>query len=573
MKNFIKIFNRSQKISTIKLIILMLLTTGLEILSLNLIFIIIKYFSNPSELASNKFFSFIKDFDISSDFILILFSIFFLLFLLKNFSIIIYNWYHGSIMAKLRAELSFTYFKGYINLPKLFHLRSNLSELVKNITIETDYFVGALSACQTLILELIMLISITIFLFFIDFKIALYCFLVLFIFSLIIYNLNSKILSRMGRERAKFTQSRLKTIFEGLSGSQIFKASGVKENLFDKFNFYNNKLAKISRVAYFRTSLPKPLFELLVLALITISVFVFLQRGNEIIKTLPILGTFLAAGYRLIPSFGKIMTAIQTYKFAIANGSMLSKVKEKFDLNKNNVDKIKIRELKNKSLKIKNLTFSYEKNISVEKNIIFKNLNVEIKFGQKIGILGESGSGKSTLLDLIMGLIPAEKGRISINGNTIEDIKTQWQTKIGCVPQNVFISDQSLKNNIAFGEDEKDIDFNKIDKSIKISNLDEFKNDLKFGLNTILGENGARISGGQRQRIGIARAMYNNPDILILDEATNALDAKNEKKIIEEIFNNAVNKTIILVSHNKENFKFCDEVYEIENKNLRKLIS
>ena len=172
-----------------------------------------------------------------------------------------------------------------------------------------------------------------------------------------------------------------------------------------------------------------------------------------------------------------------------------------------------------------------------------------------------------------MGLIPAEKGRISINGNTIEDIKTQWQTKIGCVPQNVFISDQSLKNNIAFGEDEKDIDFNKIDKSIKISNLDEFKNDLKFGLNTILGENGARISGGQRQRIGIARAMYNNPDILILDEATNALDAKNEKKIIEEIFNNAVNKTIILVSHNKENFKFCDEVYEIENKNLRKLIS
>ena len=458
-------------------------------------------------------------------------------------------------------------------MPKLFHTRTNISETVKNVTVETNYLVEAIQALLLIVLEVFMLISITAFLLIINFKITCYVFLIMIVFSILIYLFNSKILQKLGRERMRFTEQRLKAIFEGLSSSKLLENKSIKEKSINNFDTHNFNLANIARIQYFRNTIPKPLFELLVMVFIVLSFSLFLLSKQNLTTILPLLGTFLAAGYRLTPSFGRIITALQTYKFTILAGSKLLSDKRRFELNKAHVDKKQIGNLQNKSLDISNLTFSYEKNSKDEKKIVFKNLNIKINIGKKIGIVGESGSGKSTLLDLIMGLLPFEKGKILINGNSVDDIKSQWQSKISCVPQNIFISDQSLKNNIAFGENEKEIDLKKIDKALKISNLNEFKDDLKFGLDTLLGENGARISGGQRQRIGIARAIYNNSEILILDESTNALDSKNEKKIIEEIFNNALNKTIIIVSHNKENFKFCDEIYEIKNKELNKLTS
>ena len=167
-----------------------------------------------------------------------------------------------------------------------------------------------------------------------------------------------------------------------------------------------------------------------------------------------------------------------------------------------------------------------------------------------------------------MGFLTPSSGEILVDGVNIKLISESWQKFIGCVNQETFILDESLKKNVAFGLNDDEIDNLKIEEALSKANLIDFKNNLKFGINSILGEGGLRISGGQRQRIGIARAMYNDPNILIFDEATNALDIINEKQIIEEIFSKTINKTIILVSHNKENFKFCDHVYKIENKNL-----
>tara|TARA_B110000027_G_C15882775_1_gene196175 strand:- start:11 stop:529 length:519 start_codon:yes stop_codon:yes gene_type:complete len=167
-----------------------------------------------------------------------------------------------------------------------------------------------------------------------------------------------------------------------------------------------------------------------------------------------------------------------------------------------------------------------------------------------------------------MGLLKPQQGEILIDENKIENVKSKWQKIIGCVPQEVFILDNTLKKNIAFGLDEEDIDIKKIDAAIKLANLEELKNSLKFGIDTLVGEKGSRLSGGQRQRIGIARALYNDPEVLIFDEATNALDAQTEQDIIKDIFNSSLNKTIIFVSHNKENHKFCDLIYEVRNKLL-----
>ena len=190
-----------------------------------------------------------------------------------------------------------------------------------------------------------------------------------------------------------------------------------------------------------------------------------------------------------------------------------------------------------------------------------------------MGIQGESGSGKSTLLDLLIGLQTPTAGKITVDGTNIEKNLESWQNMIGCVPQEVFISDDTLKRNIALGLNEENISEEKLSKSLQFSNLKIFSENLEKGTNTVIGEKGSRLSGGQKQRIGIARAIYNNPEIIIFDEATSSLDIETENKIIDEINLLKRNKTIIIVSHKKSLFKNCDYVYKLKNKKITKVIN
>ena len=187
--------------------------------------------------------------------------------------------------------------------------------------------------------------------------------------------------------------------------------------------------------------------------------------------------------------------------------------------------------------------------------------------GSKIGIIGESGSGKSTLLDILMGLLNPSKGNVKVDDRDIHNDKQAWQMNIGCVPQDVFILDDTLKNNIAFGIDSNLIEDSKIDETIKQASLTDLVKSLDNGVETMIGERGERISGGQKQRVGIARALYSKPDILILDEPTSALDLKTQERIVKEIFRNNKDKTIVLYP-DKRNLIDCDKVYRLENKKL-----
>ena len=217
------------------------------------------------------------------------------------------------------------------------------------------------------------------------------------------------------------------------------------------------------------------------------------------------------------------------------------------------------------------MSFTYTKNLKFKKDYIFTDINFIIPKNAKIGIYGPSGSGKSTLLDILMGITSPSKGQILIDGINILQIKNSYQKIVSCIPQDIFILDSSLKRNIAFGLPDEIIDNMRVDEVIKITNLGEFESKLKFGSDTLLGDNGSRLSGGQKQRIAIARALYSDPQILIFDEATNALDSNNEKQILEEIFVNLKDKTIIFVSHNLKNLLYCDTVYELRNQSLKKI--
>ncbi len=204
-----------------------------------------------------------------------------------------------------------------------------------------------------------------------------------------------------------------------------------------------------------------------------------------------------------------------------------------------------------------------------KKKQIFKNFDFIIKKNDFLGVVGRSGSGKSTLIDILIGLYKPEKGKILVDNQNIEKNIKGWQSNIGCVPQEVFIFDDTLKKNIAFGINSSNIDEKRLKQSIEFSFLKEFTENLENGLDTEIGEKGAKVSGGQRQRIGIARAIYNNPDILIFDESTNALDNFTEKKILNEIHLLKGKKTIILISHKKENLKNCDKILDLDEKYIQ----
>ncbi len=567
-----KIITKKQKRSAIFLFFLILLSMAFEILTLNSLFVLLSYTTNSTSLNDSQIFIYLKNLKLDYDINLIIILSFIFIFFTKTLINIYISWKENKFMFYTRAELSHIYFKGYLGMPSIFHLRTNTADLIKNITIEIEYFSHALKSLMTIAMEIIILLGLGTFLLFVNFKITLLSIIGLILFSIILSFINTKTILSMGKSRVILVQQRLKSIIEGLTGSKIFELTGSRENLIKDFSVYNKKIAKIGHNVNFRHDLPKPLFEIFVLLIICL-IFIFnLENYSGFKEGIPLLGVFVAAVYRLIPSFGKILSNIQSFQFNIQAADKLSKDIEKFS-NDDNIVKNKSDKLNFKStINFNNVGFSYSDDLKVKSNFIFKNLNLEIKKSSKIGIIGGSGSGKSTFLDLMMGLITPQEGTILIDGKIIKNVKSQWQKIIGCVPQNVFILDDSLRRNIAFGLANELIDDNKVNKAIELANLNEFKSTLNSGLDTLLGESGSRLSGGQRQRLGIARALYNDPNILIFDESTNALDTQTEKKIINEIFSTKENKTIIFVSHNLDNLTFCDAIYEVKNQGIFKKI-
>jgi len=282
---------------------------------------------------------------------------------------------------------------------------------------------------------------------------------------------------------------------------------------------------------------------------------------------LPIISLLAVCAIRLIPAFNLIVSSLSARRFSMASLKLVSReminvpTGDKFR-NKNLVREKNYKKyfFKNQ-IKFENVFFSHE-NSNIK---ILQNISLEIKPGQKIGFIGKSGAGKSTLIDLILGLIKPTKGNIFVDGLNLNENLKPWQKLIGYVPQDIYLLDDTIKNNIAFGLNANDINQEVISKSIELSRLKDYVNSLEKKENTVVGNRGIRVSGGQKQRIGIARALYHGPRILILDEATSSLDTINERKIMEEIYNTAENITLIIVTHRHKSVSRCDKIYLLDN--------
>ena len=461
------------------------------------------------------------------------------------------------------AYITNALFSSYLSQPYSFHLKKNTSELIKNIQIEISGFSAFLLALITIFIEGGFVLSILCTLIYIEPFGALSIGIFYGLLSLIFLKFTKKKLNQWGKLREEIDAKVSKTALEGLGGIKELLILGKTRFFINRFGEQNYFKARLN--ANHNTISQIPRFYLELISIIGLVSFIIMQlfQGKDSSSLITILGVFVAATFRMIPSLNRIISAIQSMKFfknsvdIIFNEIKLnSRPLEFLDSQQNSIFQNKIQ--------FADVSFWYNKNSD-----ILKDINLEIKKGETIGIIGESGSGKSTFVDLLIGLHKQNSGDILIDGVNDCQLKQSWRNIIGYVSQTIYLTDDSIKNNIAFGVSENQINEERITALLEIVQLKKFVNNLELGFNTKVGDRGVQLSGGQRQRIGIARALYNDPDILILDEATASLDTDTETKVMESIYGLKGEKTIIIIAHRLSTLEICDTVYEIKDQFLK----
>ena len=485
-----------------------------------------------------------------------------IIFFVKNIFLGILIYFEGSVYKKMRMDLSSRLFKLYTSVSYAFHLKTNPSILLRNIEGETSQSISVIQSYLSLVREFLVLSVIFSLLVYVDPVISFIAFLFLSLFVFTFYLLTNKKLHSNGKIMQFMRAEITKHIIQSFGVIKEVKILG-KESFLNKIDLKNRYIFEGAFFKnYFLSSLPRLFLEIIVIstiASITI-LFVFLER--ELIAMIPLLSLLVVAAVRLMPSFTTISGGLSRIKSLTPSINLVVDEILKLEMLKSKTIQNSIETIKfNKEIKFINLSFKYE---GVE-NFAINNFNLSIKSGQKIGIIGTSGAGKSTFVDLMLGLLQPSSGHIEVDQTNINKNIRSWQNLIGYVPQDIYLLDDSIKNNIAFGVSEDLLNRKNLDLAIKFAQLESFISDLPNGIETMIGNRGVRISGGQRQRIGIARALYNDQKILIFDEATNSLDLENEKKIIEEIFLLDKSKTLILITHRHETVYDCDQIFLIKD--------
>jgi ATP-binding cassette, subfamily B, bacterial PglK len=575
-KNCLKLISKQNVRNTFFIVVANQVGSLLEVLGLGLIPILAINILNKNrilEFFEEKNIEFLSEYIYMENFVLFSFAFLLLFFVFKNLYLFFISYLQGKLRVNIFNDLSKKFFQLYIFSPYRYFLKKNPSYLISVMTNEIQGACIVLEYFVQLIRNLFLVIFVSIVLLLIDTKLSF--FLISFIFLLVLFfqssirkftELRGKVLQEARAENIQLINQSFDIIKDAkLSRKENFFINIIKEQL--------DKMGKVKVQSAILMALPRPVLETLVLFIIALILSYASIVENNLTTAIPFI-TFLAvASMKLIPAIKVSSNAISTININKVSLDIVIKEIEEMSKNKENYDKNKINNKSDKPLnrnfktiEVNNLNFKYNEKVNILNDISFK-----INKGEKIGIVGSSGSGKSTLINLILGLLNADKGIISLDGENIFNNINSWYDLLGYVPQDVYLLDDTIKNNIALGENENANDQkSSILKSIKISNSDIFINDLPAGLETNVGNRGTSLSGGQKQRIGIARAIYRKPEILILDEATNSLDKENEKQITSKILD-LKDITVIIVAHNMSSLEKCDKLILLEKGSIKEI--
>ncbi|MFA7385349.1 MAG: ABC transporter ATP-binding protein [Candidatus Paceibacterota bacterium] len=540
---------------------LMILGAFLELLGIGVIMIFVSAVADISILFDIKWLlPFLNFFNINNSRDVLVYGsvILAFTFVFKNAYLVSLRYIKARFVYNRYRNISNRLFSFYMNAPYYFHLQRNSADSIRNISIEAENLsTRVIMPIFQIIIDGAVTLAIVLMLFIIEPFITVIVLFLLLLISFLFLKAVRKYIIWHGKRAFEKRREIIQIVSEGMGGIKDILISGRKGWFIEKFRSNINDLSKASAFQQTITQSTRPVMEsIAVLGMIFIA-FLLLYFGRPIPSLISTLVLFAFSAYRLLPAINNLINEymrVRHFSFIIDpiyNDLISSKEQE------SRQNKKEERMVFKEEIRIENVSYTYPKSTQEA----LKNVSFAVKKGEAVGIIGPTGCGKTTIADIILGLLEPTKGKIEVDKKNIRENIDGWQKNIGYVPQFIYLSDDTIYNNIAFGIDKEKIDKSRLLKAAKVACLDDFVKKLPKGLDTFIGERGIRLSGGQRQRIGIARAIYYNPEILVMDEATSSLDNITEKYVIEAIERLKEGRTVIIIAHRLTTVKNCDILY------------
>ena len=556
-----RLFTNSDRVAFIRIVVMVIIGMFLETVSLGIVVPIIGILTQDNYQEKypwivDLFGSLSREELISAVMVAMVF-----IYIVRSLFLFWSLWIQKGFSASVSGRLSQSLFSIYLRQPYMFHLQRNSSTLMRNAKNATSVVTCGVDPFLVLLTDGLVAIAM--------FSLLIYVEPIGTLAVLIVFGVSTLLFQRLTRRRidnwgyrVDYHETKiLQHLQEGFGGAKDVKILGRENEFLSQHEKHLGESIRINRIYNVILTLPRSFMEIITIVGLCLLVVSMVVRDRPLSDIVPILGLFAAAAFRVMPSINRLLMATQTLIF---NRSIIASVYRDFLLDTPEVNSAQRVEPFAKQLELKDVSFKYPTAATPS----LQNVSLVVRRGEAVGFVGPSGAGKSTLVDVILGLFAPTSGVVSVDGSDVHQNLRNWQNQIGYVPQAIYLTDDTLRRNVAFGLNDENIDDDLVREAIRLAQLQEFVATLPDGLETVVGERGVRLSGGQRQRIGIARALYHKPSVLVLDEATSSLDTPTEHGVMQAVQALQGSKTVIIVAHRLSTVEYCDRLYRIEDSRI-----
>ena len=580
---FNKLLNAKQKSRLAILGLVTVIGAFLEVIGVSLMLPLITAIMQPDIITSNKYIVYIcniLDLHSHRTFVIVCIIAVIFVFIFKDFFLMMQYYIQARFVCNNQFAMQQKMLSGFLNRPYEFFLNAESGEILRVVQSDVPATYALLTTVLGMFTESVVALAISVTIFIIDPLMTTFVIVMMAVVVIAIAKLVKPVLKKKGEEQLINNSLMYKWLIQGITGIKEIKVGGKEDFFRVNFEISGKKYISAEKWRTVFSNIPRLMIEMVSVCSTLAFIAFMIYKGREIETLVPTLGAFAMAAMKLMPSANRIVAGINQVVFQLPSLNKLLEDIEMFEedekkyssYRKNNSDKA-LKDLTfNDKIELKNITYSYQNS----DRLILDKANMIIPIGKSIGIVGASGSGKTTAVDILLGILLAKEGEVLTDGINVMEHYSEWLSNIGYIPQSIFMLDDDIKSNVAFGVKKEEQDEERVWEALREAQLEDFVRGLKDGIYTQIGERGMRLSGGQKQRIGIARALYSNPAVLVFDEATSALDSETEAAVMSSINGLHGKKTMIIIAHRLQTIKECDIVYRVgdgkikeENKKFR----
>lgn len=572
IKEFRYLFDLKLKLKFIGMIFVILFGAAAELLGVSMILPIVTLATDPQAVRTNRYCRLITRFtgiEETNQVLLILIVAMIAVYLIKNIYLAWMTYAMNSFSKNTRLHFSTKLMEAYMKQPYSYFLYKNTAEILRSVNSDTSNMYTVIINVLQLISQGITSVVLVVFLAVSNIRMTLVIAFLLTACAGAVILIIQKKMRRLGDTYHDINADIIKCSKQAFEGIKEVKIMNKERYFIGEYCDIYHQATKLELAYNLLSYIPKYLIETIAIGGILGYLAVVIVLGGSLSAMIPQLSVFAIAAFRLLPSVNSLYASFTNIAYNMAAIELIyHDIRSVEHVDDRNIGTEDCEQLRfDHAIEVKNLSFTYDQSDKV----ILDNVSVTIHKGESVAFVGESGGGKTTLVDNILGILMPQKGSVFVDGVNINEIMQSWHRDIGYIPQTIFMMDDTVRRNVAFGVKSEEIDDNKVWEALRKAQLEEFVKQMEHGLDTEVGEAGMRLSGGQRQRIGIARALYHNPDILVFDEATSALDNETEKEVMAAIDALHGSKTMIMIAHRLTTIENCDHVYRVENRNIQKI--